>query len=181
MVGAAKWQWVQKKVPWQMETRTKTCGPYPGGVILTHTQMLRNPSHSVRRPDSMPRPPPGVSPPFVGKPFDPCSWFRKGHLQSQKKTLGESTPGNLKNRCPQHPRQKNSKTSPVSNLRSPFRTLPKTTPTATPRHEAVQVDGLVGSPRGIPWPGEERLPVFFFFCALKRETMNPGRNGERSS
>ena len=27
--------------PWQMETWIKTCGPYPGGLILTHTRGQR--------------------------------------------------------------------------------------------------------------------------------------------
>ena len=32
-------QYVPKMEPWQMDTWTKTCGPIPGGLILTHTQM----------------------------------------------------------------------------------------------------------------------------------------------
>ena len=33
-------KYVPKLKPWQMETWTKTCGPYPGGLILTHTHLV---------------------------------------------------------------------------------------------------------------------------------------------
>ena len=35
--GSGSHKKVLKMEPWQMETWTKTCGPYPGALILTHT------------------------------------------------------------------------------------------------------------------------------------------------
>ena len=45
-------KWVPKMEPWQMDSRTKTYGPIPGGLILTHTHI----SHPAC-PSSFSRPP----------------------------------------------------------------------------------------------------------------------------
>ena len=33
-----------------METWTKTCGPYPGGLILTHTHLIKQPPPNALDP-----------------------------------------------------------------------------------------------------------------------------------
>ena len=35
---------------WDMEPRTKTCGPYPGGLMLTHTQLHKTRAEPHRLP-----------------------------------------------------------------------------------------------------------------------------------
>ena len=54
------WVWVKNRYPkWtprQMETWTKTCGPIPGGLILTHTHRLLMGEHWPRPKTGGPRP-----------------------------------------------------------------------------------------------------------------------------
>ena len=47
-MGVGQQKGTQNGLPWQME-RTESCGPYPGGLILTHTQIEPNWSILARK------------------------------------------------------------------------------------------------------------------------------------